>query len=138
MKRERITNILLTIIALLLATYLYATLRNQGLIDIKVESAVRSAVANISIPKPLNGKDADPEQIKSAVNEYISNNPPANGLNGLNATNEQVSHAVSDYFVKHPVKDPKDGKTPIKGKDYTDGANGATPQLRCNKSANRW
>lgn len=142
MKRERITNILLAIIALLLAIYIYVTLRNQGLIDIKVESAVKSAVgkemSQVKIPKPINGRDARPEQIKSAVNAYISNNPPANGRNGINATDEQVSKAVNNYFAKHPVSVPKDGMTPVKGRDYVDGINGATPQLRCNIVANRW
>lgn len=130
MKRETITNLLLLIIALLMAVYLYFMLHDRGLLDIKVNSAVSKAVSNIKVPaKPKDGYTP------------IKNIDYFDGKDGANVTDTQVQQAVDTYMATHPIKNGKDGRTPVKGKDYTDGINGnngATPQIRCNTVRNWW
>lgn len=130
MKRETITNLLLLIIALLMAVYLYFMLHDRGRLDIKVNSAVSKAVSSIRVPtRPKDGYTP------------VKNIDYFDGKDGANATDSQVQQAVNTYIANHPVKSGKDDRTPVKGKDYRDGLDGdpgLTPQIRCNPTRNWW
>lgn len=127
MKSNRVTNILLTIIVILLSVYIYLRIKNDSLIEVRLKSAVSKEVSNIRIPQPKDGKDATQEQIQSAVNKYVSNHPIRDGLNGQNASDEQVKQAVNTYMKNQPK--PRNG---------SDGKNGLTPEIRCSTANNRW
>lgn len=140
MKRERlITNILLGLIAILLAIYLYVILSQRGVLEIKINSAVKSSVADefkkLQIPDMKNIKSGYTP--KKGVDYF-------DGVNGNDATNEQVQEAVEKYFAANPVKNGENGVNgsdapiPVKGVDYFDGTNGFTPIIRCNVNKNRW
>lgn len=134
--KDRITNILLLAIVVLLGMYIYIALRDRGLIELKINAAVQKAVASEikAIPIPQDGKDVSVEQVRQAVSDYLVQNPPKSGKNGQNASDQQVKESVEDYFKANPIQ-PKDGKRGEKGDA---GAEGKTPQINCNTEKNRW
>lgn len=119
---------------------IYLLISNNEDVSTRIRNSVSEEIASIDIPNPVNGID------------------------GQDATEEQVKKAVEDYFKKYPVKNGKDGYTPVKGVDYvdgqsikgddgytpvknldyfdgqngSDGVNGLTPQIRCNTTRNIW
>jgi hypothetical protein len=134
-KRKILTIVAIAITITVLIAYLTVLaliLTDPGRFKQVIRNSVKEQVATIPIPK--DGKSVTQEQISQAVSDYMSVNP-IKGRDGQNATDAQVSKAVNDYLAAHPIKVPKDGKTPVKGKDYH---NGATPLFRCNILANRW
>jgi hypothetical protein len=135
-KRKILTIVAIAITITVLIAYLTVLaliLTDPGRFKQVIRNSVKEQVATIPIPK--DGKSVTQEQISQAVSDYIATNPPIKGSDGQNATDAQVSKAVSDYLTAHPIKIPKNGRTPVKGKDYHDGA---TPLFRCNVLANRW
>jgi hypothetical protein len=132
--KDRITNILLLIIVILLGLYIYIALSERGLVEVKINAAVEKAVAaqmsTIPVPKdgytPIKGKDyfdglsATDKQVAEAVDSYFSNNPVRHGEDGKNVSQEQVDATVRAYLDTKP---PQSGLTPI---------------IQCNVEKNRW
>lgn len=142
MKRERITNLLLLMIVILLGLYLYILVEQKGWVELKINKAVEREIASIKNPAPTptkdgytpiknidyfdgqDGKNVTDEQVKQAVGTYLKENPPkvVHGQDGSNATDEQVAASVETYLEKNPIS-VKDGLTPI---------------IQCNVLKNRW
>lgn len=69
----------------------------KTLVDLHVAEAVEA------LPKPENGKDADPvsdEQISKFVESYLQANPPAPGKDGTNVTADDVRGVVELEVMK--------------------------------------
>lgn len=117
MKRERITNILLFVIALLLVANIFIALEQSGVVDVKIQTALKQHADSIKIPEPIKPKDGYTP--RKGV-DYFDGQP------GHNASSAQVEVAVEEYFKKNPVKNGKSG------------TNGKTPEVACNEEKNRW
>lgn len=138
MKSHTISKILMVILSLLIVANIYVTLKERGLLEVKVyNSLARVTEVMDSITQPEDGEDGY-TPVKGV--DYFDGERGPRGFKGEKGDDgeDSTSKYVTETIIKEvPVKgeDGKDGYTPVKGVDYFDGK---TPVLRCNESKNRW
>lgn len=116
MSYDKITNILITILIILVSISIFMQFKQMDIIDIKIKSAINEVSKNIKVPDdgytPVKGID------------YVDGK---DGVNGRNGKDSLSTHILEKETVIKEV--------PVNGKD---GIDGKTPILRCNDKKNRW
>lgn len=115
---NNITNILISILIVLIGILIFLTIRDSGVIDVKINTAVE----NMKKTQPVKGID---------YNDGIT---PVKGVDYTDGKSIKGDKGdKGDTGAKG-----ENGIDGIDGKKGSDGVNGSTPELRCNVDKNRW
>lgn len=121
MKGNWITNVLVTILIILVTILIVLQLKQQGVLD----SKITSAVANISQPTQLAPKDGEDGVTPIKGIHYFDGEDGKDSLS--KHTIEKETIVKENQIIKEVIKE-----VPIEGKP------GLTPILQCNTEKNRW
>lgn len=121
MKGNWITNVLVTILIILVGILVFLQLEQRGLLDGKVSKAI----SDIALPEPKEPKEPKDGYTPIKGVDYFDGN---NGKDSLS------THTVETETITKEVHTQKEVLTqvPVNGKD------GYTPILQCNTIKNRW
>lgn len=138
MKQDRITNVLLSVLIVLIIALIFLQLKSSEDINLRVESAISDI--NISAGSdgytPIKGID------------YFDGNTPVKGIDyvdGLSGSDGSDGDSAYESWLKLGNSGTEEdfiaslkGESGNNGSDGKDGMPGLTQEIRCNDIRNRW
>lgn len=121
MKKDRWTNLLITILIILVATLIAVQISQYITIDVKIKNAMQSISVQDGYT-PVKGVDYIDGENGYTPTKGIDYFDGSDGKDGENGKDSMSTHTIETVIKEVPVK----------------GTDGYTPEVRCNEDKNRW